>query len=132
MGSNKQSGSQFEEAFAQVLSDNGWWVHLLQQSKAGQPADIIASKGSRSVLIDCKDCQSGRFKLDRIEPNQETAMALWEARTSFKAWFAMRNTDGNVYMMRYTNLLMLRKNGVGSVIVCVGRPLQQWLGDMEC
>ena len=42
--SNKKLGNSFEEEFAELLYEHGFWVHLLQQNAAGQPADIIATK----------------------------------------------------------------------------------------
>ena len=39
---NKTSGNRFEQDFANLLAEHGFWAHVMQQNKAGQPADIIA------------------------------------------------------------------------------------------
>ena len=50
--SNKKLGNKFENEFADILADEfGFWVHLLNQNKSGQPADIIAVKNIKSFLF---------------------------------------------------------------------------------
>ena len=50
--SNKTSGNKFEDDFSIILAKNGFWAHVMQQKKEGQPADIIAVKGKFHTLID--------------------------------------------------------------------------------
>lgn len=69
--SNKKLGTGFERKFAQFLSSNGFWVHLLTQNNSGQPADVLAARKGQPFLIDCKVCQNGIFKIDRM------MMRLW-------------------------------------------------------
>ena len=40
---NRSVGGRFEQELARKLADAGFWVHVLQQNKAGQPADIIVA-----------------------------------------------------------------------------------------
>ena len=75
--SNKSNGSRFERRIAQILSKNGFWVHLLAQNASGQPADIIAVKNGKAYLIDCKLCEGNYFDLRRVELNQELSMTKW-------------------------------------------------------
>ena len=88
--SNKKLGNSFEEEFAELLYEHGFWVHLLQQNAAGQPADIIATKNKTPLLIDCKECTNNRFPLSRIEDNQHSAMDLWRDRGNGEPWFALK------------------------------------------
>ena len=88
--SNKKLGNSFEEEFAELLYEHGFWVHLLQQNSAGQPADIIATKNKTPLLIDCKQCTNNRFPLSRIEDNQHSAMDLWRDRGNGEPWFALK------------------------------------------
>ena len=96
--SNKKRGTAFERRFADYLASQGFWVHLMTQNDAGQPADIIAVKDEKAILIDCKVCEKGFFRLDRIEDNQTNAMELWKECGNGAAWFALEMPDGRVRM----------------------------------
>ena len=87
---NKEIGNDFEGEFAEMLYNQGFWVHLLQQNCDGQPADIIAVKDHKAYLIDCKECTNNRFPLSRIEDNQHSAMELWRECGNGEAWFALK------------------------------------------
>lgn len=102
--SNKKKGTAFEQRFAQLLADEGFWVHLMTQNDAGQPADVIAAKKGRVILVDCKVCEKGFFRLDRIEDNQENAMTLWRECGNGHGWFALELPDGNVYMLTHEEM----------------------------
>ena len=39
---NRSNGGRFEQRLSKILSKAGFWVHVMQQNKAGQPADIVA------------------------------------------------------------------------------------------
>ena len=96
--SNKKLGNQFEAEFAEILANEGFWVHLLAQNAAGQPADVIAVKDGEAYLIDCKVCSNGKFPFTRIEDNQEWAMELWRDSGNDNGWFALK-FDNDVYMV---------------------------------
>ncbi len=113
--SNKSLGNSFERELADKLAEKGFWVHLLQQSHAGQPADIIACIGDVPFLIDCKVCQNDRFPLSRIEENQRTAMHLWDMRGNSNAYFALKLSDGSIYMHHYLSLTDAEDRGVKSI-----------------
>lgn len=102
--SNKSEGTKFEQEIADKLYENGWWVHLIQQNKAGQPADIIAVKGDATVLIDCKDCKTKKFDLSRVEENQLNAMKMFVSRSFGQALFVIK-LNGEIYFINYWTML---------------------------
>ena len=63
---NKKAGNLFEQEFCEILFENGFWVHNLAQNASGQPADVIAVKKGRALLIDCKVCDTNGFSFSRI------------------------------------------------------------------
>ena len=87
---NKAMGSALERQFAEKLYQHGYWVHLMQQSAKGQPADVIAVKNGKAQLIDCKNCANDYFDVKRIELNQRTAMHLWQECDNGPGWFAIK------------------------------------------
>lgn len=112
--SNKSNGTAFEKEFAQILSEHGFWVHRMQDNHNGQPFDIIAAKGGRTFVIDCKDCHSGAFQLSRIEENQRLAMMLWEQTGNKSGLFSIRFRD-KIYIMEFRKLRFLERNGVKQI-----------------
>ena len=105
--SNKKIGNDFENEFCEILSENGFWVHNFAQNQAGQPADVIAVGDGASFLIDCKVCITGRFQLNRIEENQQSAMQHWVDTGNEEAWFALK-IENCIVMMRYSDLMLLK------------------------
>ena len=96
--SNKKSGNSFESELSETLSEHGFWVHLLCQNSAGQPADVIAVKDGEAFLIDCKVCSQGKFQYSRIEENQDLSMKLWCDCGNGYGWFALK-FDTGTYMV---------------------------------
>lgn len=96
---NKKLGNDFEKEFCQLLFDQGWWVHNMAQNSAGQPADVIAVKDHKALLIDCKVCTRKGFALSRVEENQHLSMDLWSERGNGEAWFAIKTVDGEIIMI---------------------------------
>ena len=103
-------------------------------SQAGQPADVIAVKGSKMALIDCKVLSSmGRgFPLSRIEDNQHTAMQLFAERTMGTGWFAIKTWNGQVFMVRYAQMVKCLREGMKTIpqvkLSEYGVLLERWLG----
>lgn len=108
---NKALGTSFEEDFAQMLYEEGFWVHLLTQNAAGQPADIIAVKKKKALLIDCKVCSDDRFPLSRIEDNQHSSMELWRDCGNGEAWFAFKISQGQIFMIPHYSMKALTNFG---------------------
>ena len=96
--SNRHLGNTFETELCKILFDNGFWVHNLAQNKAGQPADILASRNGKAYLIDAKVCSKNEFSLKRVEENQTLSMELWERTGNGQGWFALKLTD-EIYMV---------------------------------
>lgn len=114
--SNKSSGNRFEQEFAEFLDGHGFWCHVLQQNKSGQPADIIAVKGRYHCLIDCKEVSTSRgFVLTRAEENQRMAMRKFADRGNHIGWFAVKFPDGTVRMVSIVFVLMLEAQGIKAI-----------------
>lgn len=130
---NKTLGNRFEQEFCHYLAQNGFWAHNTAQTKAGQPADIIAVRNGRAYLIDCKVCEHDRFTLSRIEENQENAMTLWEMQGNTSGLFALKlGSTGEIFMITLGELLAIRTAGVASLnatdIRLRGVPVNLWAG----
>lgn len=134
MISNRKLGNSFESELCELLAENGWWSHNLAQNQIGQPADVIAAKNGVPVLIDCKVCQNNRFPLSRIEGNQEGAMTMWEARGNEHCYFAMKLSDGRIYMVSFDELSLRQLYGEGTIMekdFSQYRTFEEWLKFME-
>lgn len=108
---NKKLGNKFEKELSEILCDAGYWVHLLNQNKNGQPADIIAVKNGKAYLIDAKECTREIFTLKRMEYNQELSMGLWIECGNTTPYFALKARN-EVYMVAYTTVMEL---------ICMGK-----------
>jgi Holliday junction resolvase len=115
MTSNKTIGNHFEGELCDLLAEAGWWAHNMAQNQIGQPADVIAVRNNIPVLIDCKVCENDRFPLSRIESNQEGAMTLWEVQGNTYCYFAMKLSDGTIYMVDFDSLSLRSSFGQGSL-----------------
>ncbi len=108
---NRTSGGRFEQEFAELLGKNGFWAHVMQQTKAGQPSDIIAVRGKFHTLIDCKECDQGFFAFSRIEENQRLAMKMFFRRCGELCYFALKLPDGSIRMVSLERCDTLRNRG---------------------
>lgn len=129
---NRSTGGRFEQELSHILAEAGFWVHVLQQNKSGQPADIIAVKGKYHTLIDCKVIKnSGGFRLERIEENQRLAMNRFVERAHEICWFAMKLPNGEVWMVGHHKTDYFRNTGMSrmseKVIMEHGWELRKWL-----
>lgn len=101
---NRTTGGKFEQELSHILAEHGFWVHVMQQNKAGQPADLIAVKGKFHTLIDCKVCYTGAFTFDRIEDNQRNAMKRFFNRCGELCYFALKLPDNSVRMISLSRI----------------------------
>ena len=128
---NRSTGNRFEQELSHRLAENGYWVHVLQQNKAGQPADIIAVKGKYHTLIDCKVCDNGVFSFDRIEENQRLAMGMFTKKCGELCYFALRMPDGTIWMITLNWVEKLREKGMKRIVFDELAkhtwPLEKWL-----
>lgn len=129
--SNKAIGNRFEREMSKVLAENGFWCHVMQQNKAGQPADIIAVKGRYHVLIDCKEMSDDRFEFYRAEENQRLAMNRFQKRGGQVCWFALNLPNNEIRMLSYCHILRMEKKGKkslgGEELIKSTVPLSAWL-----
>jgi Holliday junction resolvase len=126
---NKKIGSGFEQALCETLSKYGFWCHLLNANKAGQPADIIAVRNGKAYLIDAKACTNNSFPLSRVEENQDLAMDLWKECGNGFGWFALELGD-EVYMINHyiIKAYMSRQKSLSAKeIFELGTPLEKWV-----
>ena len=107
---NKKLGNDFEKELSEILYDAGYWVHLLNQNKNGQPADIIAVKNRMAFLIDAKVCTYEVFQFRRIEDNQQLAMDMWIECGNITPYFALKARN-EIYMVSYEIINGLRIKG---------------------
>ena len=133
---NRSVGGGFEQKFADVLAAHGFWAHVLQQNKSGQPADIIAAKGKYHTLIDCKVISTKKgFPLSRVEMNQRSAMTLFQRRAAELCWFAFRLPDMSVWMMSIGRVIIREQEGMTHLSEQVIREhalsLEAWLKETE-
>ena len=129
---NRTVGGKFEQDLAVKLHECGFWVHVMQQNKAGQPADIIALKGSFHTLIDCKVISDNNgFPFDRVEENQRYAMRMFQRRANELCWFALRLPDASVWMIQMEKIECMKGRGKRKIseaeIRTATYPLDKWL-----
>ncbi|MBR1732161.1 MAG: Holliday junction resolvase RecU [Alloprevotella sp.] len=108
---NKTVGNRFEQELCDLLAANGFWAHNMAQNHDGQPADVIACINDTPFLIDCKVCANDTFPVSRIEDNQHTAMQLFEAKDNSCAYFALKLSNGDIYMHHYEGLKYFEEHG---------------------
>lgn len=132
---NKSAGTKFEKEFAGILAKHWFWVHLFQDNKNGQPCDVMAAKNGKTYLFDCKNCEEGIFRLDRIEENQYNAMKLFEMTGNGKGFFAIQFPETGIFLMRYDKLHEMQEAGFkrinASICRTQGIHLKNWLMNFE-
>lgn len=107
---NKKLGNKFEKDLCGMLAKNGFWAYNFPNKIAGQPADIIASRKGHPCLIDCKECTNDVFDTTRMEENQQNAMMLWDYTGNGEGYYAMRFSDGQIYMVHQDAVMLARHN----------------------
>lgn len=108
---NRTTGEKFEQELSHMLAEHGFWCHVMQQNKAGQPADIIAVKGKFHTLIDCKVCDQGYFSFDRIEDNQRSAMRTFFRKAGELSYFALKLPDESIRLVSLERAETIRNRG---------------------
>lgn len=130
---NKRLGNDFEREVCEILVKHGFWCHLLNQNKSGQPADIMAVRNKEAYLIDAKVCSSRGFALSRMEENQELAMELWKECGNGQGWFALKVPTGEIYMIPHICIKAhqeIQSHLSFSEIAILGKPIEKWV--MRC
>lgn len=100
MVSNKRLGNSFEKEMAEILSDKGYWVLMVtpKQHIGSQPADLIAIKDNKPMLIDCKTSKTHLFPTSRIEENQRQAFKKYIKCGNTEYYIAIKYND-DIYMI---------------------------------
>ena len=107
---NKKLGNKLEKELSEILYNAGYWVHLLNQNKNGQPADIIAVKNKKAYLIDAKVCSLEKFAFKRVEENQRLSMQMFIECGNTTPYFALKARN-EIYMLSYKTIRDLIKQG---------------------
>ena len=107
---NKKLGNDFEKELSEILYNAGYWVHLLNQNKNGQPADIIAVKNKKAYLIDAKVCSLEKFAFKRVEENQRLSMQMFIECGNTTPYFALKARN-EIYMLSYKTIRDLISQG---------------------
>lgn len=102
---NKVLGNNFEKEMAQILTDKGYWVHLITPARytGSQPADIVAIKDNKAMLIDCKTCKTHLFPLKRVEENQRLAFKRFSKYGNTEYYLAIKYQD-KIYFKNLKNI----------------------------
>lgn len=131
---NKKLGNKFEKELSEILYNAGYWVHLLNQNKNGQPADIIAIKNKKAYLIDAKVCSLEKFAFKRVEENQHLSMQMFIDCGNTTPYFALKARN-EIYMLSYKTIRDLIKQGKKQLdfaeINKYGTRLNTWLRIQE-
>ena len=131
---NKKLGNKFEKELSEILYNAGYWVHLLNQNKNGQPADIIAVKNKKAYLIDAKVCSLEKFAFKRVEENQHLSMQMFIECGNTTPYFALKARN-EIYMLSYKTIRDLIKQGKKQLdfaeINKYGTRLNTWLRIQE-
>lgn len=134
MNVNRKVGNGFEKDLCRCLSAYGFWVHLMTQNSQGQPFDVIAARNGVSYPIDCKVCSRNIFKTERIEENQFSAMSLWHETGNGHGWFALRLTNGSVYMIPFLDMaarMLVKATLDANEIRTLGWTLREWVSQCK-
>ena len=127
---NKQLGNKFENELGEILSGYGFWVHLLNMNKSGQPADIIAVRNKVAYLIDAKVVSTKQgFALSRVEDNQDLAMDIWNEKGNGQGWFALKVKD-KIFMIPHICIkaYMIQQSILSiAEITTIGKPIEKWV-----
>ena len=131
--SNRSDGIHFEGELCEILFKHDFWAHNIAQNRDGQPADVIAVRGDKAYLIDCKNCFHDRFHLSRIEFNQESSMELWEDCGNTECYFALKDSLGKIYMAHFDQLIAFRDYEERKIIndLSIFQPLEDWLCEQK-
>ena len=81
----------------------------MPKSINGQPFDIIAAKKGIVYAYDCKTNKGKRFRLDRIEDNQELAFGKFNGCYTTPNGFCVTINFKEVYFMYVTKARITKK-----------------------
>lgn len=107
---NKKLGNDFEQEYAKILSQKGYWVGFFPPKADGkQPCDLIAIKDNIPMLIDCKTCSTHLFPINRIESNQRQAFKKYQKCGNKKFILAIKYNN-KIYEIDMRTIDFTQKN----------------------
>lgn len=108
---NKKLGNNFEKEMMEILSQKGYWVTMLtpKQHVGSQPADLIAIKDNKPMLVDCKTCKTKYFPINRIEENQWLAYQRYKKCRNTEYYLAIKYNN-EIYMIPINTIDRSKKN----------------------
>lgn len=109
MISNKSIGNSAEKAFASLMFQSGWWVHIFATKVVGQPFDCICANQGVVWFLDIKHVDRDDYLLhSRIEANQQNAMKMLAQRSFDTVGFVCLFDDG-WYLLRFADIDFTQK-----------------------
>ena len=115
-------GNATEKFIAKTLRNFGYWVYNMPMKTNGQPCDIFAAKGGKTVLvwlIDGKHVRNDEvsFTFARVEPNQISSMryALEFAKLTNVGFCVFFDRDKKLRWLSFEKFYEMQKSGCKSV-----------------
>ena len=115
-------GSATEKFIAKTLRNFGYWVYNMPMKTSGQPCDIFAAKGGKTVLvwlIDGKHVRTDEvsFTFARVEPNQISSMryATEFAKLTNVGFCVFFDRDKKLRWLSFDKFTTMQKDGAKSV-----------------
>lgn len=109
MTNNKLVGTTVERAFASLMFQSGWWVHIFATKVVGQPFDCIAANQGVVWFLDVKNVDKEDYLLhSRIEANQKNSMMML-ANRGFKTIGFVCLFDDGWYLLRFADIEWIQK-----------------------
>ena len=124
-----RKGTDFEQEFANLLSQHGYWALVIPKAKDGsQPFDIVAQKHGKAYNFDCKTLGTNLFPLSRIEENQEKAFEKLALCGCHKNYFAIKVKTGQIYVCDASILIDFKQAGDKGISPRdLGLTLEEWI-----
>lgn len=124
-----RKGADFEQEFANLLNQYGFWALVIPKAKDGsQPFDIVAQKNGKAYNFDCKTLETVLFPLSRIEENQEKSFSKLEKCRCHNNYFAIKTKENAIYICEANVLIALKQAGNKSIgPMQVGCTLEEWI-----
>lgn len=131
-------GTATEKFIAKTLRGFGYWVYNIPMKANGQPCDIIAVKGGKSMLVWLIDGKHVRgedvsFAFARVEPNQVSAMGYAHdfAKIDNIGFCVFFDRDKRLRWLPYSIYRDMEASGRKSVNMSELKPFEEVLRDVD-
>ncbi len=112
--SNKKLGNDFEQEYAKILSEKGYWVLIVTPKGYinSQPMDIVAAKDNIIYCFECKTLHSKykRFPLKRLEQNQILAYKKLKQTGNDNYYLVVKWNDREIYQIPFSKIDFKQKS----------------------